>query len=161
MRPDLIVELRDRAHTQRHDDQIGGQHALAGGDGGDGGDGHTGVVHAQDPVAEDGLNAGVLGVEQVEAVVGVGRDLVGHHVHDGDGVVLREHARGLQTGLTGAEHDDLLAGDGGLAADILAHAQHVLAAESVDRRNELVGAGRDEHSVRDPWRAASAGCTRC
>ena len=142
---DLIVELRDRAHTQRHDDQIGGQHALL--TGGDGGNGHTGTVYAQDPVAEDGLNAGVLGVEQVEAVVGVGRDLVGHHVHDGDGVVLREHARGLQTGLTGAEHDDLLAGDGGLAADILAHAQHVFAAESVDRRDELVRAGRDEHSV--------------
>ena len=48
---DLIVELCDRAHTQRHDDQIGGQHALLAG--GDGGNGHTGVVHAQDRVAED------------------------------------------------------------------------------------------------------------
>ena len=72
-----VCKLGDRAHTQRPADPIGGQHApLAGGDGRPG---PTGAVHAPDPVAEDGLNAGVLGGDQVGGVVGVSRGPVGHH----------------------------------------------------------------------------------
>lgn len=142
----LVIEAGYGANAESDNDEVAGDDRL--GTGVHVGGGYVVGSDTQYLVAEQGLYAGVLGIEEVKTVVGIGGDGVRHHVDNGDVVAGGEHSRGLETGLACAEDNDLLAGDLGLLSDIIAHADDVVGLYALYRGDELVGTGRNERGIR-------------